>query len=195
MPLAPGLVLVSRDARGVELYFPPLRAPGAALALGAFGAVCGGISTLAVLGLMPAGGFDSHALLEIALVAAFIAPVLAFGIVFIVLAVYLLANSLSVRVGTARITSVRRVFGLSVGRREMQCADVTALEPEIMARYRSLFSTEPCYRLVAFGRAQPRSRLVLAEGLCSKAALEQVRHLIADAAGLGKHPGSDDERA
>lgn len=188
-----GVVRIARSADGVELYFPPLRSPLAALALAAFGAVSLSLSLLAVLGLIPAGGSDTHGLLVITLTGAFVVPFLVFGFVFIVLGVYMLANSLTVAISTAKIRSARWVFGVPLARREMRCADIAAIEPHPSPKYERLFSAEPSYRLIARDRGRPASTLLLAEGLRGEAAMERVRNLIATAAGLAGRDGRENE--
>lgn len=185
--LPPGAVRISRSGEGVELYFPPLRAAGVALALGAFGAVSSALSALAMLGLVPADASDAHGLLVVALVGAFVAPFMAFGLIFVALAIYMLANSLTVTVGRARITAVRRVFGLSFYRRTIACDEIAAIEPRIAARYQNLFSAEPRYQLIA--RGQTASRFVIAEDLRGEASMTHVRNLIADVVSLNQSDG------
>ncbi len=188
-----GVVRIARSADGVELYFPPLRSPAAALALAAFGAVSTTLSLLAVLGLIPAGGSDAHGLMAITLIGAFVAPFLVFGLVFMVLGAYMLANSLTVVIGTAKIRSARRVLGVPLAQREMRCADIAAIEPHTPPKYERLFSAEPSYRLIARNRGRPASTLLLAEGLRGEAAMDRIRTLITNAAGLSDRNGRGNE--
>ncbi len=143
------IVRLSRRPDGIELYFPPLRAPAGALGLGLFGALCLALPLFALSGLLSTSESNAHDLLAITLLGAFVAPFPVFGVVFIGLAVYMLANSLTVSVNPSAIRTVRRVFGLVLNRRELKCADIVSLEAQIAAKYQSLFSTEPYFRLVA----------------------------------------------
>lgn len=172
---------VSRSGDAVELYFPPLRAAGIAAATGAFGLVSSALSIFALFGIVPASGSDAHGLLVIALAGAFVVPFLAFGLVFAALAIYMLANSLTVTVRNGRITTVRRVFGMPVARRAMACSEVAAIEPRVAAKYQNLFSAEPSYQLIARGRSKPGVHLVLAEDLRGEAAMTRVKDVILDA--------------
>lgn len=168
---------------GIELYFPPLRALRGAAALGGFGVVCVALPIAALFGLVAASGSHAHSMLAIVLTGAFIVPLAVFGAVFVALAVYLAANSLTVNVGTAKITTLRRVFGLPLARRAMRCGEIAAIEPRPAARYESLFSAEPCYGLIARNNVH-RSEMVVAEGLCGEALAIRVGSLIASAAGV-----------
>lgn len=181
-----GVVCISRGSDGIELHFPVLRAPGVALALGAFGAVSSALSMLAMFGVIPAGGSDARSLLVVALVGAFIAPFLAFGLAFVALAFYMLANSLTVTVTKGCITTVRRVFGLPVSRRAMSCGEVAAIEPRVSAKYQNLFSAEPSYQLLARGRSEAGTRFVVAEDLRGEASMSRLRNLIEGAVSPGQ---------
>lgn len=176
-----GVVCISRKGDGLELRFPPMRAPGVALALGAFGAVSSVLSMLALFGVIPAGGSDAHGLLVVALVGAFIVPFLAFGLAFAALAIYMLANSLTVTVSNGWITAVRRVFGLTVSSRALSCGEVAAIEPRASAKYQNLFSAEPIYQLIARGHGKRGVRLVIAEDLRGETSMTRVRNLIESA--------------
>ncbi len=169
---------------GIELYFPPLRAPEVATLLGMFGVVCMVLPLLAVSALLAAGGSAAYGLLAIALVSSFVAPFPIFGVVFVALAAYLLANSLTVTVNPSTIRSVRRVFGICVRRREIRCRDIAAIEDRIAAKYQSLFSAEPRFRLIARHATQSQHDVVVAETLAGEAVLAQVHALISGHAGL-----------
>ena len=184
MQLPKEIVRVSQRPGGIELYFPPLRAPGIAAMLGLFGVVCMVLPLLAASSLLAAGGSAVHGLLAIALVGSFVAPFPVFGAVFVALAVYLLANSLTVTVNPSAIRTVRRVFGMCLRRREIKCRDVAAIEDRIAAKYQSLFSAEPQFRLIARHATQPRYDVVVAETLAGEAMMAQVQGLIAGHAGL-----------
>lgn len=182
--LPQNIVRLSQRPNGVELYFPPLRTPEVALALGFFGLLCLALPLFAIIGLLPAGGTDAHGLLVIALLGAFVAPFPVFGAVFVALAVYMLANSLTVNVSPLAIRTLRRVFGLSLSRREIGRPDIATIEAQIAAKYQSLFSAEPYFRLVVRHATQGNRDLVVAESLKGEALMAQVRELIAGHAGL-----------
>lgn len=179
------IVRLSQQGDAIELYFPPMRAPAAAFALGMFGVVCLALPLLAVSGMLPViGGSTAHGLLVIALLGAFVVPFPVFGAVFIALAVYLLANSLTVTVCPSDIRVVRRVFGLKLRGRELKRAEIAALEAQTAARYQSVFSAEPNFRLVACHATARKNNLVVAESLRGEAMMARVRALIARHAGL-----------
>ncbi len=178
--------LSPRPDDGIELYFPPLRAPAGALGLGLFGALCVALPLFALSGLLPMGGNEAHSLLALALLGAFVAPFPVFGAVFVGLAVYLLANSLTVTVSSSAIRTVRRVFGLALKRRELKCADIASLEAQSAAKYQSVFSAEPYYRLAARHATLRHNDLVIAESLQGEALMAQMQALIARHARLAE---------
>ena len=179
------IVRMSQQADAIELYFPPLRAPVAALALGFFGVVCVALPLFAISGALAAiGGNSAHGLLVIALLGAFVVPFPVFGTVFVALAVYLLANSLTVTASPSAIRTVRRVFGLKVSERELKRAEIAALEAQAAAKYQGLFSAEPIFRLAARHATLRKKNLVVAESLQGEAMTAQVQALIARHAGL-----------
>jgi hypothetical protein len=178
------IVRVAPRSDGIELYFPPLRAPGIATALGLFGAACMVLPLLAAFNLLAAGGNAVHGLLTIALVSSVIVPFPVFGVVFIAHAVYLLANSLTVTVSPAAIRSERRLFGRCVQRREIRCRDIAAIEERGAAKFQSLFSAQPQFRLIARHATLSKQDVVVAETLAGDSMMAQVRGLIASHAGL-----------
>jgi hypothetical protein len=182
--LPPDVVRLAQSPDGIELYFPPLRRPQTALALGMFGLLAIVLPAYATTALIPAGDSDAHNLLVLALIGSFVAPFLVFGTAFIALAIYMLGNSLTVRVSATTIGTVRRVFGIALKQRELQRADIAAIEPEIAARYQNVFAVEPCYRLVAQHRVRPGHGLVVAESLTGELLMARVKALIDKTIGL-----------
>lgn len=174
---------VNRTPHGIELYFPPLRTGYGPLALALFGALCIVLPALALPGLIPAGS-DAPGLLTVALVGIFIVPFPAFGVVFMVLSIYALANSLSVRVDPTRIGTERRVFGIALRRREIDCADIAAIEMQAAPRYQNALNAGTRFRLVARHAAQHKRDLVVAEDLEGEVTATQTQALIARHAGL-----------
>lgn len=184
MELPKDIVRVSQRPDGIELYFPPLRAPGIAAMLGLFGVACMVLPLLAVSSLLAAGGSAVHGLLAIALVSSFVAPFPVFGAVFVALAVYLLANSLTVTVSPSAIRTVRRVFGLKLGERELKRPEIASLEAQTAAKYQNLLGAEPNFRLVARHATLRKNNLVVAENLQGEPMTARVQALIAHHAGL-----------
>jgi len=200
-PLPARTVRLTRTHQGIELYFPPLRAPAAALALALFGAACLVPGVFAAAAMAPASGSDSAGMVALWLMGIFILPFVAFGVVFITVAAYLLGNSLRVEVTESGIASVRSVFGLPLARRRVARADIAALEAVAPLRYRGLSREEPYYSLVVKTRSgtgltmreawrtrrlgQYRNRAVtVAESLRGEALVERVKSEIITAGRL-----------
>jgi hypothetical protein len=179
------IVRVRQLPQGLEFYFPPFRNLGAAAGFGAFGTLSIALAVAAAAGLGLTDSLGAQGWLVIILVGGFALPILAFGVVFIALAAYLLANSLTVMVRPDHIATVRRLFGLTLSRRTLFCADIPAVEPLIPARFQNQFSAEPHYQLIARSRNPAQANLVIAESLPGRAAMEQMAALIAGATGIG----------
>jgi hypothetical protein len=148
-------------------------------------------------------------MLAIWLMSIFILPFIAFGVLFVVLAVYLVANSLTVMVTESEIRSLRRIFGIALRERRIPRADVAALDAMAVMRYRWPRDDVPFYSLVVrtksgagltmqdayrTGRlAQFRNRNVMvAESLRGEELMEQVRAEIVGAARLEHLPQQHD---
>jgi hypothetical protein len=162
-----------------------LRNVGAAAGFGAFGAVSIALPAAAAAGVALAEAPGVQSWMAMILVAGFALPLLAFGLVFIALAAYLVGNSLTVRAGPDRIVTTRRLFGLVVSGRVLACAEIAALEPQRPRQIQSQFSPETRYRLVARNRDPSRASLVVAESLPGRGAMEQLAEAIARASGVG----------
>jgi hypothetical protein len=176
---------MNHAAQGAEFYFPPLRAGLQPLALAAFGILCIVLPALAFLALVPAGA-DARGLMSIVLVGIFIAPFPAFGAAFIVLAVYVLANSLTVRVDPAAISTVRRVFGIVLSRRRLEREQIAAIEAQPAPRYHNpLGGRRLC--LVARHHVQRKFDLVVADNLDGEDAAARMRSELERHAGLKTH--------
>ncbi len=184
LKLPKNLVRVAQRPDGIELYFPPLRAPEIASLLGMFSFICIVLPLLAASNFLAAGGSSAHSLLAIALVGTFLVPFPVFGVVFAGFAVYLLTNSLTVTVSHAGIRSVRNIFGVCVRRREIHREDIAAFEDRIAAKYQNLFSAAPQFQLIARHATQPKLSVVIAENLAGETMMAQVRDLIASHAGV-----------
>jgi hypothetical protein len=173
-----------RTATGIALTFPVLRARGVALGLGAFAVLCGVMPALGLAALLPLESANATALLSLALIGGFAAPFILASIVFALLAIYLLANSLRVEISTAGVRTERRVFGWVTQNREIARADVADVEPRIGARYQNVFSSTPRYALVARHSAERRNDVVIAEDLAGQTLMIEVRTLICTALGI-----------
>lgn len=191
-PLPADIVRLTRTGQGIELYFPPLRAPGTALALALFGAACLVPGLLAAVAVVPASGSDSAGMIALWMMSIFILPFVAFGGVFLALAVYLLANSLSVQVTESGIVTARNVFGRPIGERRVPRTDIAALEAVASLRYRGLHREDPYYSLIVKTKSgtgltmreayrtgrldRYRNRTVtVAEGLRGEALMERLK--------------------
>lgn len=173
-----------RNAHGITLEFPVLRARGAALGLGAFALLCGLMPALGLSALLPLENANAAALLSLALIGGFAAPFILASLVFLMLAIYLLANSLRVEINAEGIRSVRRVFGRITKARHIARGDVADIEPRISARYQNVFSATPRYALVAKHGTDQRNDVIIAEDLAGQARMIEVRALVCSAIGL-----------
>jgi hypothetical protein len=178
-----------------------MRTPGAAAALALFGAACLVPGFFAAIAVAPLAISGAPGLLAVWLMSIFILPFIAFGILFIVLALYLVGNSLTVAVTESEIRSQRRVLGIAQRARRVERADIAALDAVPVLRYRWPRDDVPFYSLVVrtksgagltlrgaylTGRlAQFHNRNVtVAESLRGDALMEQVRGEITRAARL-----------
>jgi hypothetical protein len=197
----PGTVRLTRSLQGIELYFPPLRDPAAALMLALFGISCFIPGLFAAVAVAPLAESGPAGMLSIMLMSIFILPFIAFGLLFVMLAVYQVANSLTVRVTEAEIRSQRRVFGMALRERRVTHADIAALNAVAVLRHRKPRENVSYYSLVVrtgsgagltmpeahrTGRlAQFRNRKVtVAESLRGEALMEQVKTEIVKAGRL-----------
>ena len=175
-------VQLTRSDQGLDLYFPPMRLPGSAAALGLFGAAClvaGSLSAAIVVPLAmtgPAGALSAW------LMSIFIAPFLLFGLALPVAAVYRVANSLAVRITPAWIMTVRRVFGIAVRRRSCACKEVVAISVFRRRRYALPRPSGSTFDLVA---RTDTAAITVAESLPDAGAAEQLLAEILHNAGLG----------
>jgi len=208
-PLPGNVVRLTRTARGIELHFPPLRTPAPALALALFGAAGFIPGLFAALAVAPLAASGAAGMMAVWLMSIFIVPFIAFGVLFIVLAVYLVGNSLTVAVTESEIRSQRRVFGILQRERCVRRTDVAALEAVAVLRYRWPRDDVPFYSLVVRTRsgagltlpeacrtgrlAQFRDRNVtVAESLRGDELMERIRTEIVRAARLEHVPGKGD---
>lgn len=190
-------VRLTRLPDGIELYFPPLRSPGAALSLGFFGVACLIPGLFATAVVAPLSGSGAASMLAIWLMSIFILPFVAFGVLFLVVAGYRLVNSLTVVVTGSHIRTLRRILGVPVRKEGVWQADIAALDAVASARDRWLGEGVPLYDLVVRTRtgagaaapgAAPRrdGSVKVAESLRGEDLMERVRAEIAAAARLGQ---------
>jgi len=191
-------VRLARLPDGIELYFPPLRAPRAALLLALFGVACLIPGVFAAVAVAPLSASGAAGMLAIWLMASFIVPFIVFGVLFLALAAYRLANSLTVIVTSTHVLTVRRLLGIAVRERHVAPADICALEAIPTRRYRWLRDRLALYDLVvrtragagrsaqaALGTGQSRQpEVTVAESLQGEELMETVRAEIATAARL-----------
>ena len=163
----------------MELHFPPLRSPAAAIPLALFGAIAAAVPAVVIAALLPDLIGNAGNLLATALIASFVLPFVVFGALLVALAIYMLANALHVRADPCAIETTRLLFGAIVKRRRIARADIRSIEPQIPTRYQSLFgSAAPAYHLYA--RTTDGRRIVVAETLQGEEAMERVKALIED---------------
>ena len=180
--LAHGAVFVARrTANGITLEFPVLRVPGVALGLGGFALLCGLMPALGLSALLPLESANAAALLSLALIGGFAAPFILASLVFALLALYLIANSLRVEIDAQGVRSERRVFGRVTKLCAIARADIVEIEPRIGARYQNVFSSTPRYTLVAKHRAAGGKDVVVAEDLLGQALMIELHSLICSA--------------
>lgn len=165
-------------ADGIEFVFPVLRAPGVALGVGAFAFACALLPVLGLSAMLPLKSADAAGMVSLALIGGVAAPFALASVVFGVLAIYMLANSLTVRVTPADVTAVRRVFGRAVQRREIARGDIARIESHVSARHQNVFGATPRYRLLARHRESRGADVVIAEDLIGGAARDKVQTLV-----------------
>jgi hypothetical protein len=184
--LSPRTVRVTRAVRGIELYFPPLRLPQVALALGLFGLIAALVPAAAAAALWPLALADAAGMLAAVFLAAIIGPFMIFGVAFVGLAGYMLFNALTVRANAESITSTRTLCGIVVRRAQLASSAISRIQAEIPTRYQNLFDREPVYQLVAIDASG--NRLVVAESLRGGSQMEAVKGLIEDAVSANGRP-------
>jgi hypothetical protein len=168
-------VHIEHIAGGIELYFPALRNGAAALPLAVFGILCTVLPLAAIDALVPPGVPLPYGLLVLALIGGIVGPFMLCGVIFVGLAVYMIANSLRVSANATHVTAHRRAFGLPVSRRELACSEIRGIEAEIPSRFQNAFGSGTSYRLVARARSGRARDVVVAESLPGEAVMERVR--------------------
>jgi len=181
-------VCLTRLSDGIELYFPPFRAAGAALSLGLFGLACLIPGLFAALAVAPLAVSDASGMIAIWLMSIFILPFIAFGVLFLALAGYRLTNSLKVIVTSSYIRTLRGFLGFPLWERRVIQGDISALDPVAAGRYRWLRDAVPLYDLVVRAKTSAGRdwSITVAERLRGEDLMEQLRVEIAAAARLDR---------
>jgi hypothetical protein len=173
-----------RTANGIVLEFPVLRAPGAALCLGAFALLCGVMPALGLSALLPLDSSNASAMVSLALIGGFAAPFILASMVFATLAIYLMANSLRVEIDAGSARNERRVFGYVTQTAFISRSQIAGVEPRISARYQNVFSSIPRYTLIALHQTDRGRDVVLAENLPGQPLMSEVHTLVCAALNL-----------
>ena len=168
---------VNETADALELYFPPFRAAGAALLLGIFGLIATAIGTIGLAAVLPGAAAHAGGLMSAFLIAGFILPFIAFGVVFVGIAAFTACNALLVRADSDGVRTWRMLFGVAIAKRAMTRPDIAAVEPQIVSRDQTPFGGEPVYRLIALSSDRAR-RMIVAETLKGEAEMERIRELL-----------------
>lgn len=176
-----GAVRVTRRGPVSDLYFPPLRAAGSALMLAFFGVACSVIGLAAISGLARSSDAEAANMLALAFAGVFALPLFALGQLFIMIALWTAANSLTVEISHAGLRTVRRCFGLLLGRHTMPREEITALDARLAAKYVGVFGAARYYHLVA--RSRNRT-LLIADSLKGPDVTENVRNMIIEQLGM-----------
>lgn len=158
--------------------------------MAAFALLCGLMPTLGLSALLPLESANAAAMLSLALIGGFAAPFILASLVFALLAIYLLANSLQVEIGVHGIHSVRRVFGRITKIRDIARSDIADIQPRISARYQNVFSSTPRYALVAKHGTDHHNDVIVGEDLCGQALMIEVRTLVCTAIGIKENESS-----
>jgi hypothetical protein len=175
---------MQRTRDGIELYFPAGRMPHVALALAAFGAIACALAIVGGAVMLGSALSGTAGTLAAVMMVGFVAPLGVFGAIFVALAVYMVGNALLVRIGANEISTRRSLFGFVVSKKRVAREALGEVEPQIVSRHQSVFSTEPVYQLVA--RDGSQQRVVVAESLQGEARMHQVKALIESVIGRSK---------
>ena len=175
---------VHRTPDGITLEFPVLRASGAALGLGTFALLCGLMPAIGLSALLPLESGNASAMVSLALIGGLAAPFMLASVVFMVLAVYLMANSLRVEVSPEGVRTQRHVFGRLIKTAVIAVKDIADIEPLIGARYQNVFSATPRYALIARHRDGRNGDIVVAENLAGRQLMHELRTLIGATLGI-----------
>ena len=148
------------------------RAVVPALCLALFGAVCAGLASVGAISLV-AGHEHTGQFVAAVVVGGLALPFIAFGIGFLFIALYMVANSLDTTIDARGVHTVRRVFGMITQRRHAPLMEVTALEERIPARHQNPFGGLAAYTLVV--RLSDRTTITLVEDVPGEDAAQALR--------------------
>ena len=184
---------VERTPQGLVMHFPVLRAPGAALGLGAFALLCALMPALGLAAVLPVESANASAMLTLAMVGGMAAPFLLASVVFAALATYLAANALQVNINASGAWHERRVFGYFSRQRAIARTDIAEIELRIASRHQNLFSSEPRYTLVARHKDGHAGDVVAAEDVRGQALASELASLLQGVLGIEnpKTPATD----
>jgi hypothetical protein len=145
--------------------------------LALFGIACSVIGIAAIAGLVRSGETAEASMLALAFAGVFALPLFALGQLFIAVALWTAANSLSVEVNQEGLRIVRNWFGYPIVRRVVASGNLIAVESRLDAKYIGAFGPARYYRL--FARATTSDRLlVIADTLKGPHMTEEIRQLI-----------------
>ncbi len=185
--LPANLVRLQRDAYGIELYYPALRNLSATLLFGLLSAVFVGASIFLTSAIRWSAMDDS--LLWFLFENLFGLIPLIMSVVFwgVALAMtlgtlYMLGNSLRVRVTGEEIVSRRRVFGIPLQTRRIASDQVRTLAVEAPMRHGPATRSTKFQSLIAKGPG--REKVSVAEGIRDPAILAELRRIVVHAGRL-----------
>ena len=144
-----------------------------AVCLAAFGLLCAALASIGAATLI-AGYRHTGELIAMVMVGGLAMPFIAFGVGFIGVALYMVANSLDTTIDARGIRTVRRIFGMVTSRRHSPLEHVSALESRIPARHQNPFGGVPAYTLVA-RLADDRGTITLVEDIPGEDAMQTLR--------------------
>ena len=170
------VVRVSYTPAGLRLHFPALRGWRNALRLALMGGAMLLLALYAAVVYSVPGKSDAVALLTLAMTAVVVYPVILFGALFVLVALYAVANSLTVEVSAASISCERRFLGFKYSKRSLPTAVITGFEAEARGAPRVLGGAI-LYRLIAMHTQFPH-RLVVAEGIPDESLCGALKALI-----------------
>lgn len=144
--------------------------PAACLAL--FGLICAGLATVGAITLVASYEHTGQFIAGV-VVGGLALPFIAFGIGFLFVALYMVANSLDTTIDARGVFTVRRVFGMVTRRRHAPIDAVTVLEARIPARHQNPFGGLPAYTIVV--RLADRTTITLVEDIPGEDAAQTLR--------------------
>ena len=167
-----------RTPYGLDMSFFMLRNSGIKLVFGIFGIIC-----LVVAGFL--GGFlfdlgaDGPIVIFMATIAGFMALMFGLiGLLLVLLFIWEIGNSYTVRITRDEIAVARRFFGLPVGRRSFSAASLTSLDWKVGARAGRGAGSTKYQRLIA--RGSGAAKLTVADGIKDPAVARHIEKTIVE---------------